>query len=98
MNNEKEKSFVKGLFAYEPRDTAPDFIKCDLSLNPKSLAAWLAGQKEEWVKVQVKVSKNGKWYAEVNNWKPEKAAGTAKGDDNFKLKVDPAFSTDDIPF
>jgi len=68
-----KKQFVDGLMAKKPRDTAPDWIKCNLSIKREELAAWLTGQTEEWINIQVCESKTGKWYAEVDTWKPKSA-------------------------
>ena len=68
-----EKVFVNGLMAKKPRETAPDWIKCNLSIKREDLATWLTGQKGDWINVQVCESKNGdKWYAEVDTWEPKK--------------------------
>jgi hypothetical protein len=68
-----EKMFVNGLMAKKPRETAPDWIKCNLSIKRADLAAWLAEQKGDWINVQVCESKSGdKWYAEVDTWEPKK--------------------------
>ena len=53
-----EKVFVNGLMAKKPRETAPDWIKCNLSIKREDLATWLAGQKGDWINVQVCESKN----------------------------------------
>ena len=62
--------FVDGLMAKKPNEKAPDFVKCALSIKRTDLIAWLTGQKDDWINVQVKESKGGKWYAEVDTWKP----------------------------
>tara|TARA_R100000935_G_scaffold15147_1_gene30144 strand:- start:2097 stop:2303 length:207 start_codon:yes stop_codon:yes gene_type:complete len=62
--------FVDGLMAKKPNEKAPDFVKCALSIKREDLIAWLTGQTDEWINVQVKESKGGKWYAEVDTWKP----------------------------
>lgn len=67
---ENQKQFVDGLIAKKPRDNAPDWIKCNISIKREELAAWLTGQTDEWINVQVCESRNGKWYAEVDTWKP----------------------------
>lgn len=78
-----DKEFVDGLIIKKPGDRAPDFIKCNISIKRKDLGNWLRGKDDEWINVDVKESKNGKWYAEVNTWKP----------DNAKAPLN-----DDIPF
>lgn len=61
--------FVDGLIVKAPHANAPDFIKCKLAIKRDELIAWLQGQ-DEWVNLDVKSSKGGKWYASVDNWKP----------------------------
>jgi hypothetical protein len=68
---ENQKVFVDGLLAKQPDEKAPDWVKCKLSIKREELASWLAGQSEEWLNVQVCESKSGKWYAEVDTWKPK---------------------------
>tara|TARA_R110000803_G_scaffold114110_1_gene182592 strand:- start:206 stop:442 length:237 start_codon:yes stop_codon:yes gene_type:complete len=68
-----EKIFVNGLMAKKPRDTAPDWVKCNISIKREELIGFLAAQTDEWINVQVCESKGGKWYAEVDTWKPSTA-------------------------
>ena len=68
-----DKIFVDGLRAQKPNDNAPDWVKCNISIKRADLAAWLSTQNEEWINVQVCESKGGKWYAEVDTWKPANA-------------------------
>lgn len=101
MSNETE--FVDGLIVKAPRDGAPDFVKASISIKREELAAWLAGREGEWVNVDVKESKGGKWYAAVNNYKPKDDAPKGNGgrsrpapkaDDNYENP----FPDDAIPF
>ena len=88
-----DKEFVDGLFVNEPKAGAPDFVKASISIKRKDLGNWLRQKDDEWINIDVKESKEGKWYAEVNTWKPEK-----------KVEVPQAappsnnFEDDDIPF
>ena len=66
-----ENIFVDGLLVKPPRDNAPDFIKCTISIKRQELIAWLSRQQGEWVNVDVKESRGGKWYAAVNEYKPQ---------------------------
>lgn len=85
--------FVTGLFVNPPHEKAPDFVKAAISIRPKEFAACLAEQEPNdkgYVRLQVKSSRDGKWYAAVDNWRPEGKLGKPKGDD---------FNPDkDIPF
>ena len=62
--------FVDGLFVKKPHEKAPDFVKAAISIKRKDLGNWLRAETDEWINIDVKVSQNGKWYAQVNTWKP----------------------------
>lgn len=82
MSNETE--FVEGLIVKAPRDGAPDFVKAAISIKRQELIDWLNGRDGEWVNVDVKESKGGKWYAAVNTYKPKEertGGGNARGGD-----------------
>jgi hypothetical protein len=82
-----EIEFVDGLLVKAPPDGAPDFLKCRISIKREELAAWLAKRDGEWINLDVKESKGGKWYAAVNNWKreekPKGKPAAASGDSDF---------------
>lgn len=85
--------FIDGLLVKAPHSRAPEYVKCALSINVPKMKAWLAQQTGEWVNSDVKVSRDGKWYAAINEWKPEpNAKQKAPADPRV---VDP---DDDIPF
>ncbi len=63
--------FVNGLIVKEPHANAPDFVKCAISIKVSDLVAWLSQRDEEWVNIDVKESKGGKWYAAVSTFKPK---------------------------
>ena len=63
--------FVDGLMVKAPREGSPDFVKGSISIKRADLGNWLRAKQDEWINVDIKVSKSGKWYAAVNNWKPE---------------------------
>ena len=94
-----DKKFVNGLIIKAPSDKAPDFIKCRISIKRKDLGNWLREQNEDWINLDVKVSKDGKWYAEVNDWKPGKSQTTQ--DSNLGTSRGAQSSNDfddDLPF
>ena len=84
-----EVEFVDGLIVKAPRENAPEFVKGSLSIKRADLGNWLRGKQDEWINIDIKVSKGGKWYAEVNNWKPEPQQNVAD------LATPP---NDDMPF
>ena len=72
MSNETE--FVPGLFIKPPHERAPDFVKASISIKVEDLGKWLREQykagKTDWINIDVKESKGGKWYAAVSTFKP----------------------------
>lgn len=72
-----EMIFIDGLRVFPPRAKAPDFIKGALLINRDEMIAWLQGQPDEEIRVDIKASKPPKttWYASVDNWKPENQQG-----------------------
>lgn len=63
--------FVNGLIVKAPHQNAPDFVKAAISIKVADLIEWLSGRDEEWINVDVKESKGGKWYAAVSTFKPK---------------------------
>jgi hypothetical protein len=66
--------FVTGLIVKAPHENAPDFVKAQISIKIADLGVWLREKHkagEEWVNVDVKESKGGKWYAAVSTFKPK---------------------------
>lgn len=76
-----EIEFVNGLIVKAPHQNAPDFVKCAASIKVADLSAWLAGKSDEWINIDVKESKGGKWYAAVSTFKPKQAAAHAPAGD-----------------
>jgi hypothetical protein len=66
-----DKVFAKGLYVKPPKDNAPDFVKFGLSIKRQEVMDWLQGESDDWINLQVKEAKSGKWYAEVDTWKPD---------------------------
>lgn len=62
--------FIDGLIIKEPRQGAPDFVKASLSIKREELITWLQGRDDAWVNADIKVSRAGKWFCAVNDWKP----------------------------
>ena len=99
---DKEIEFVDGLIVKPPHKNAPDFVKASISIKVEDLGMWLREKHkagEQWVNLDVKVAKSGKWYASVFNSKqkekepepkrvPPKEKNGSKFDD----------MDDDIPF
>lgn len=83
MSNDIE--FVDGLIVKAPHPKAPDYVKASISIKVADLGVWLREKHkagEEWVNLDVKVAKSGKWYAAVNTYKKEHSENDkARGDE-----------------
>ena len=74
------QEFVDGLLIKPPHANAPAFCKARISLKREALIAWLQAREGEWINLDVKESRGGKWYAAVDTWKPQaKASKSAPG-------------------
>lgn len=107
-----EKQFCEGLFYKQPGPKAPPFIKANLSFNVIKFVEWLQKQTNErgWVNVDIKESREGKIYAELNNWQPKKEVQTIQQGQSFdeqmnapaqeptKIDDDNSIDIKDIPF
>lgn len=72
--DKQEVEFVDGLIAKAPHPKAPDFVKAQLAIKVEDLGKWLREKYksgEEWVNIDIKAAKSGKWYAAVSNFKPK---------------------------
>jgi hypothetical protein len=63
--------FVNGLIVKAPHAYAPDFVKAAISIKVADLTEWLSARDEEWINIDVKESRGGKWYAAVSTFKPK---------------------------
>jgi hypothetical protein len=90
---DNEIEFVNGLIVKAPHQNAPDFVKAAISIKVSDLSEWLANRDEEWVNIDVKESKGGKWYAAVSTFKPKQREETKPG-----ANVPAAEYDDNIPF
>ena len=88
----KDIEFVDGLIVKAPRAGAPDFIKCNISIKRADLGNWLRGKDDEWINIDVKESRAGKWYCAVDTWKPDAEKGQP-----FDDKI-PELDNSDMPF
>jgi len=78
MSEKQEPIFPKGLIFKAPRDGAPNFVKGSISIKRAELIGWLNTFTDEWISLDLKESKQGKYYAQLNTFKP-KADDTRPG-------------------
>lgn len=91
-----EKVFAKGLYVKAPSEKAPEFVKFGMSIKRQEVMEWLQGMPDEWINLQVKEAKSGKWYAEVDTWKPD--ASKARVSPTPQPVTPQDDFEDDIPF
>ena len=76
MSNDKE--FLNGLVV-KIRENQPEFVLCNLSIRVEDLIATLQKEQGEWVNAVIKRGRSGKYYVEIDRWKPtEKLADVAR--------------------
>lgn len=94
-----DNEFISGLIVKAPNERAPEYVKARLSIKREELIAWLQTKTDEWINADVKVSQGGKWYASVDNWKPERPAGGGSGGSRggAPQRQRPARATDPAP-
>ena len=96
-NKRSETIFPDGIIARQPHANAPDFVKCSISIARESAIKWLQAQTGEWVNLDVKESRAGRWYCAVNDYKQEDAPGRSAPRKEAP-RDDIPFYDDDIPF
>lgn len=82
---ENKPEFIDGLIFKPPHENAPPFVKGKLSIKREELMAWLDMRNDEWINIDLKESKSGKWYASVNTWKQKD--GWEEKRDEVKSKI-----------
>lgn len=79
--------FPDGLIVKAPHENAPDYVKAQISIKVADLGKWLREKYksgDEWINLDVKEAKSGKWYAAVSKFKPKERSergGGGKADD-----------------
>ncbi len=81
-----EKNFADGLRFNTPSPKAPEFVKGQISINIEKFIPWAQANADQrgWINLDVKESKGGNIYCELNTFR--------------KDWVPKAQSSEDIPF
>ena len=67
-----DKTFANGIYFKMPHEKAPDFVVGKLSIEKQKAIEFLKTQADGWINCDIKRSKKGEYYIEVNDWKPNK--------------------------
>jgi hypothetical protein len=67
-----EKIFAQGIYFNKPRDGAPDFVKGRIDIKSDEAIGFITEHTNEkgYVNLDLKESKAGKLYLELNTFKP----------------------------
>tara|TARA_R110002020_G_scaffold193468_17_gene393892 strand:+ start:1152 stop:1451 length:300 start_codon:yes stop_codon:yes gene_type:complete len=67
-----EKIFADG-FSFQRNENAPDFVIGKVKIKMDQALPWLKqnASKDGWVNLDVKQSKGGKFYLELDQWQPK---------------------------
>ena len=75
MSNQTEKVFADG-FIFKRKENAPEFVVGSQSIKVDEAIAFLQlNQKNGWVNLDIKQSKGGKYYCELDTWQPKTSEG-----------------------
>jgi len=94
----KDNEFINGLIVKAPHDNAPDYVKAKVSIKREELIGWLNTRNDDWINADIKVSQSGKWYAAVDDWKPNQGNGTPRNNAPRPQRRDESAKFDDAPF
>jgi len=96
-----EKIFTNGLIFKEPRAKAPPYVKGSLSIKVDEFIVWLGDHKgeKEWINIEIKESKGGKIYCELDTWQPKRRDEEEAPEEEPAADYPPEdINPDDIPF
>lgn len=73
-----EKIYADGFRFFDKKDNQPDFVLGAIVISPEALLSWAKSNPDKTsdykgqmqIKFQVKKSKDGKVYVELDTWKP----------------------------
>lgn len=95
MSEQKEKIFPKGIYFERPREGAPEFIKGRINIKVPELIPFIQANQNNagYVNLDLKKSKEGKLYLELNTFtpKPKEDTSAIDPDTGVDLNKDRAF-------
>jgi hypothetical protein len=83
----QNSKLTKGILFKEPHPNAPDFIVGKLSIKKDDFIEYLKDKGNNgWVNLEIKLSRDGKTYIELDDWKPNNDSSTSnqrRNNDSF---------------
>jgi hypothetical protein len=97
--SDKPHIFAEGIFLNTVKDTAPEFIKANVSVHIDKAIAWLETMKQHqddkgYIRLVGKEGRSGKRYFELDTWKPTAANSSPSAVPDYPEETDP----NGIPF
>jgi|TARA_R110002073_G_scaffold215365_2_gene375624 hypothetical protein len=97
MSQNDDKIFGEGIF-FKQKDNAPSFVMGAVSIKVDEFIVFLKDNvKKGWVNLDLKESKGGKHYFQLDTWEPKPQGEKTAEAPKPKAKVAKA-DTDEIPF
>jgi len=76
----------------KPNEDAPDFVIANIGIKLSDFALFVKKHQDgSWMNIQVKVSRDGKYYAELDTWKPKTTQDNTQDDTQADDSSDLAF-------
>lgn len=88
-------AFLNGLWVEKPHVKAPSFVIAKISINVEKMLSTLKDSKEKYINLQLKESKEGTFYAEIDEWKKESKETPPEKHNHFP---EPENDNDPLPF
>ena len=97
MSQNDDKIFGEGIY-FKQKDNAPSFVMGAVSIKVDEFIVFLKDNvKKGWVNLDLKESKGGKHYFQLDTWEPNPKMAAATPKVAAKVTVAPV-DTDEIPF
>jgi|TARA_R110002167_G_C12662234_1_gene650033 hypothetical protein len=97
MSQNDDKIFGEGIF-FKQKENAPSFVMGAVSIKVDEFILFLKDNvKKGWVNLDLKESKGGKHYFQLDTWEPKPQGEKTAEAPKPKAKVAKA-DTDEIPF
>ena len=92
-----DKNFVSGIRFNTPHAKAPSWVKGTISIKVDEFIAYAAANQDDrgWINIDVKESKGGNLYCELNTYQQNKAATAPHPEEGYGER-DPALSVPSI--
>jgi hypothetical protein len=93
-----EKVFAKG-FIFKKNENAPEWVVGRLSLKKDEAIAFIQSQGNEWINLNIARGQQGKFYVELDTWKPTNQTNPSSNQSSNVSQFNPEPNvSDDLPF